>query len=81
MTVILLHRFDNPLFRFKNFPDGVSLAVAEFQHDFPVRFQERFRLRRQLPVKVQTVRAAVQRRARIKSRTSGWSAAISADGM
>ena len=81
MTVIFLHRFDNPLFIFKILPDCLRLAVAEFQHDFPTRFQKRRRLRRNQAIKIQAVSAAIQRARGSKSRTSGWSVAISADGM
>ena len=66
VRVVLPHRFHNPLFGLENGPDGVRLAVTQFQHDFSARFQEWLRLRRQLPVENQAVRAAVQRRARIE---------------
>src|SRR5579862_8485012 len=66
VRVVFLHGFDNPLFSFKYFPDGPVLAVAEFQHDFAIRFQKGFCFLRQPPVEIQAVHAAVQRRAWVK---------------
>ena len=66
MRVVFLYRFDNPLFHFKYFPDRFSLAIAEFKHDFPVRLQERSSLRRDQTVKLQAIRAAVEREPRVE---------------
>ena len=65
MSVILLDRFDNPHLLLQDFAQAFGVAVAEFQHDSPMRFEEGRALGRQPPPVIQAIRAAVQRPARI----------------
>ena len=81
MTVILLHRLDNPLLRLKNVFDGFRLTVAEFQHDFSIRFEERLRFPRQLSIKIKPVRAAIECGARVKIPHLRLERGNSAEGM
>ena len=66
VTVVILHRFDNPLLRLENVADGFRLAVAELQHHSPPRFQEFASLRSEPAEENQPVRPAIQRAARIE---------------
>ena len=49
MTVILLHRFDNPLLFLEQASQSFGLAVAKFQHKTAVMLEESAGLRGQTP--------------------------------
>src|SRR6266480_5709723 len=66
VSVVLLHRLDNPLLRLKDSPHGVRLSFAEFQHDPPAWLEKRPGFRRQQTMKIQPVQRAVQRAVRIE---------------
>ena len=65
VSVVLDDRFHNPLLLLEDLAQRLGLAVAEFQHQPPLRLQERRSLRRQPPLVIQAVRAAIQRAARV----------------
>src|SRR3974377_1327187 len=65
MSVVLLNRLDNPLLFPENLAQAFGLAVAEFEHEPPVRFQERPALRRQSPPIIQSIPPHTQRPPRI----------------
>ena len=56
LTVIFLHRFDNPVLSLQDFFLGAVLPITELQHDFASRLEPRYGLRRQRPIEIQPVR-------------------------